>query len=224
MRLPSSSRDALGRGVRAAALWVSATGLALLAWRALGPDVGTVVRRGAAQSFEELLVGCCAGLLLLCAAWGWLVTTVVSLEALAGVRLHAVPGVPRFARRALLAACGVAVAGGLALPAGATTTDPGPAAATLLSGLPLPDRPSGGVHPGAADDPIRAITQRTVVVAPGDTLWSLARADLARTSPPSERAVQAHVRRLHALNRDRLGPDPDLIHPGQRLRMPRGAR
>ncbi|MQW75659.1 hypothetical protein GHK92_07230 [Nocardioides sp. dk4132] len=223
MRLSSSSPDALRRGTRALVVWASATGLALLAHRTLASEVTAALRHAPERSFEELLVGCCAGLLLLCAAWAWLVTTVVSVEALAGVRLSAVPGVPRVARRAVLAACGVVVAGGLTVPAGAATADPGPSVpATLLAGLPLPDRPSGGVRPERAGDPVHASTQHTVVVAPGDTLWSLARADLARTTTaPSERAVQAHVRALHALNRDRLGPDPDLIHPGQRLRMPR---
>ncbi|WP_166133193.1 LysM peptidoglycan-binding domain-containing protein [Nocardioides ochotonae] len=212
------------RGLRTAVVWASATGLALLAHRALVPEVAVLLRGGSDRTFEELLVGVCALLLLACAGWAWLVTTVVSLEALAGIRLAAVPGVPRLARRALLAACGVAVVSGLAVPAGASApADPGPGLGiALLAGLPLPDRPSGGTRPAPADEPAPAMSAHTVVVAPGDTLWSLARADLVRAgTAPTDLAVQAHTRRVHQLNRDRLGPDPDLIHPGQRLRMPR---
>jgi LysM domain len=219
-----ASSSPTARGVRTALVWASATGLALLAHRALSTEVAALLRGGSGRSFEELLVGACALLLLVCAGWAWLVTTVVSLEALAGVRLPAVPGVPRLARRALLAACGVAVVSGLTVPAGASgPADPGPRpGVALLAGLPLPDRPSGGTRPAPAAEPAPAMSAHTVVVAPGDTLWSLARADLVLAgAAPTDVAVQAHTRRVHELNRDRLGPDPDLIHPGQRLRMPR---
>jgi nucleoid-associated protein YgaU len=72
------------------------------------------------------------------------------------------------------------------------------ASATDLDGLPLPDRPTG--HP--------ARVTSTVVVAPGDTLSGLARE--AGTTWP----------RLYAANRAAVGDDPDLIHPGLRLRLP----
>ena len=70
-------------------------------------------------------------------------------------------------------------------------------------------------------DRVLAVGQEpaVVVVRPGDTLWHLARADL----PPdaSDRAVADRVREIYAANRAVIGPEPDLIRPDQRLRMPR---
>ncbi|NPC95940.1 LysM peptidoglycan-binding domain-containing protein [Nocardioides sp. zg-DK7169] len=210
-------------------LWSATTALAGLAHRVLAADAldAVALLRGTGGGFEEVLVGGCSLVVLACAAWGWLLVSLVALEALAGVRFAWVPG---FARRAVLAACGVAVVGGLAGTAAASVPDPVPASgAGVLAGLPLPDRATGGIGGIAGigerqgpDAPVPAMTAHTVVVAPGDSLWSLARADLvAQRAPSDSPAVEAHVRRLHELNRDRIGPDPDVIHPGQRLRMPR---
>lgn len=62
--------------------------------------------------------------------------------------------------------------------------------------------------------------ERRVVVSAGDTLWSLARADLPASLRSSHTAIGAHWRALHRLNLAVLGPDPDLIVPGQRLTLP----
>jgi nucleoid-associated protein YgaU len=58
-----------------------------------------------------------------------------------------------------------------------------------------------------------------VVVRPGDTLWDLA----VRHLPPGADAgaVTACWHRIHELNRAVIGGDPDLILPGQQLRLPR---
>jgi nucleoid-associated protein YgaU len=58
-----------------------------------------------------------------------------------------------------------------------------------------------------------------VVVRPGDTLWSIAASRLG-PGTPTDAAVDAAWRRLYAHNRSTVGPRPDLIHPGARLRMP----
>jgi hypothetical protein len=58
----------------------------------------------------------------------------------------------------------------------------------------------------------------TVVVARGDTLWGLARADLGRAA--TEAHVVEHWPRWYTANRATIGPDPDLIRPGQVLRPP----
>ncbi len=93
---------------------------------------------------------------------------------------------------------------------------PGPVGATVLAttthepqALPLPNRPLG--EPTAP-------ASRVLVVRPGDTLWALA----SRQLPPhaSDARVASAVRRWHAVNRAVIGPDPDLIRPGQRLRAP----
>ncbi len=62
-----------------------------------------------------------------------------------------------------------------------------------------------------------------VVVRPGDTLWAIAAADLAArgaTASPAPAEVAAYWPRVYALNRKVIGPDPAVIEPGQRLRLP----
>jgi nucleoid-associated protein YgaU len=59
----------------------------------------------------------------------------------------------------------------------------------------------------------------TVVVRRGDCLWSIARHDLPRGATSAE--VTARWRAVYAVNRPVIGPDPDVIEPGQRLRLPR---
>jgi nucleoid-associated protein YgaU len=102
----------------------------------------------------------------------------------------------------------VALLAGVA-PAQASDAGSGPGPATTidaaLDGLPLPDRAVGGMP-------------RVVVVRPGDSLWAIARTALPRTA---DEATDARtVAALHALNRRTIGPDPDLIQPGQHLVFP----
>lgn len=92
--------------------------------------------------------------------------------------------------------------------------------ADLLDGLPLPDRPGtdgpAAVPPAAAPTETSGTTAHHVVRA-GDTLWAVAAAGLPRDAAAAD--VLAATRRLHALNRDVVGDDPDLVLPGQRLRL-----
>ncbi|MCQ1952800.1 LysM peptidoglycan-binding domain-containing protein [Arthrobacter sp. zg-Y238] len=76
---------------------------------------------------------------------------------------------------------------------------PQPAAGGLLTGVPRPDG-------------------REVVVAAGDTLWSLAASQLGPQATDAETA--ALWPRWYELNREVIGPDPGLIHPGQVLAVP----
>ena len=161
-------------------------------------------------AFDATLVRLCAGLALPAAGWLWLATTVTVLGALRGRGRYAV-GVPAPLRRAVLAACGIALTGGLAVagPAHATPGRPHEdrvAGPVVLAGLPLPER-------AAAPAPAPA----TVAVAPGDTLWAIAARGLGPDASPAE--IDARWRRLYDLNRAVIGPDPDLIRPAQRLEV-----
>jgi hypothetical protein len=62
-------------------------------------------------------------------------------------------------------------------------------------------------------------TAHYVVVAPGDSLWSISERQLGpgATGPQIARGVE----RIYALNRDRIGADPDSIFAGQRFALPR---
>ncbi|MCW2844905.1 MAG: hypothetical protein JWN22_2821 [Nocardioides sp.] len=212
---------------RCTAVWASVTTalLALSTW--LLPDLAeardALTGAGLAdQPFERLLVWLCSAVALAGACWLWSVITVVTLEAVRGRPHAALPGVPAVVRRAVLAACGVALTGGLAAPALAT---PGElhqrrtgAPAASISGLPMPDRASGAIPGGAHlarglslhDSRLRG--NPVVVVRTGDTLWRLAEQALGDG---------AAWPRIYDLNRDVIGSDPDVIHPDQRLRLPR---
>lgn len=54
-----------------------------------------------------------------------------------------------------------------------------------------------------------------VVVAPGDSLWSIARSRAAADATAAE--IDRSWRRIWRANRDVIGADPDLIRPGQRI-------
>jgi hypothetical protein len=55
----------------------------------------------------------------------------------------------------------------------------------------------------------------TLVVEPGDSLWSIAQQRLGAGATPGQ--IAEEVDRLHALNRGRMGEDPNLLLAGQEL-------
>jgi LysM repeat protein len=61
-------------------------------------------------------------------------------------------------------------------------------------------------------------THHYVVVRPGDSLWSISSEQLGPNATPPR--IEGEVERIYALNRDRIGADPSLIFPGQRLSLP----
>jgi nucleoid-associated protein YgaU len=61
-----------------------------------------------------------------------------------------------------------------------------------------------------------------VVVAPGDSLWRIAAAELGPDATPAD--VAAAWPRWYAANRAAIGDDPGLIVPGLVLRMPEEGR
>jgi hypothetical protein len=159
-------------------------------------------------------VGVAAGALAACAVWAWGFTTIVVAQALGGRPRASARGVPHWLRTLVLVACGLVVVSGAA----AQATDGGHGGRAdpreVLAGLPPPERVLGGLRPvTGAPEPV----DRVHVVRPGDTLWAIAAIDLE--SADDER-ITAHWHRIHRLNRAVVGADPDLIRPGQQLRLP----
>ena len=224
--------DANGpRTLRCLLVWLAATAVLSVLVTVLLP-----VPLSLDSAFDVLLVRLCTWALIACAVWFWGVTTIVVATALlapAGRAPRPVRGIPAPLRRLILTACGVALTGGIAAPALAT---PGPvptngvdhSGRVVLSGLPYPGRAVSGdaslpaqtsPDPGRARPPAAQPAQRRVVVVrEGDTLWSIAAACLPPEAAESDVATAWH--RIYDLNRDVIGGDPDVIHPGQRLDLP----
>jgi hypothetical protein len=176
--------------------------------------LGATLARGAAapaSTVAEALTRLCSIALAGVVGWVWLATLTVVAEAWRGR-----PGRRRVAtpiRRVVLLCCGVA----LAAPTALAAADEHPSPAPPLAGLPMPERATGPAHPPAdrrGEDP----GLRIVVVRAGDCLWRLAAADLPAAA--SGARITARWQAIHRLNAAVIGPDPDLIHPGQRLVLP----
>ena len=171
---------------------------------------------GPADTADQAVVRMCVVALLACTGWAWAATCSVVVQALRGAPVHT-PGVPAGLRRAVLLACGVALAGSLAGSGHASQggeRDPGRA----LSGLPMPERALGPAHAAHLPDVPPSPPLASVVVRRGDSLWLIAARGLPSTADAA--AISAHWQRVYRLNRAVIGPCPDLIHPGQRLLLP----
>ncbi|CAA9386287.1 MAG: hypothetical protein AVDCRST_MAG32-1995 [uncultured Nocardioides sp.] len=175
-------------------------------------------------SFADLLVRVSGLVLGGALTWLWVVTTLTVGQLLLG----ATPSDAGTTRRLVLLACGAALAAGVTQPASATE------GADVLEGLRLPERAvavpaapppaaprSVGPAP-AVPPPVESSSPaggsgrpRLHVVRPGESLWSIAAA-----TAPAEEDVDARWRAIWVANRAVVGTDPDLILPGQRLRIP----
>jgi len=151
------------------------------------------------------------------------------------------PVAPDSLRRWVATTVGATVAAGVALasaPAVAAAA-PGPlrprppvpvvATASPLEwpGLPHspPAHPVASTHPAP---PVRLVSPAAprpqhgeVVVRAGDSLWSITARALGPAATPAQ--IAAAWPRLYATNRSVIGPNPDLIQPGQRLVLPDAA-
>lgn len=211
------SRGTSLRALRCLAVWLTAT-LVLVAGLvvAAGP-ARQLLPPGREQPFEELLVGVCALALLAALGWLWCLTTVTVCQVL-GDRPPRRAGATR---RLVLLACGAAIASGAVAPA--AVADQGDR--TTLAGLSVPDRavsqvvsrpprPAPATPVAAPDRP----AAEDVEVRSGDSLWAIAAAH-----PVPGESIHDRWRAIWEANEDLIGPDPDLIHPGQRLVLPAGA-
>lgn len=90
-------------------------------------------------------------------------------------------------------------------PTQAPTSSPGPSTS--------PDAAPPAVAPDAPAPP-----GCTALVARGDTLWDLAASRLAASGAvPDDDRLAAETARLYGANAGVVGPDPDLLRPGQQL-------
>jgi nucleoid-associated protein YgaU len=110
-----------------------------------------------------------------------------------------------------------------------------PAQSAHRTDVPATPEPAAGVRLGVPDRPaVGAATRYTdvrsgvavrmparVVVHPGDSLWSLAAHELGPDASAAE--IAARWPEWYAANRQVIGSDPDLILPGQVLRIPAAA-
>lgn len=125
---------------------------------------------------------------------------------------------PALVRRVVHAALSVGLVSAIAAPApalarshrGADPLDwPGLGTGASRS-QPTRHHPTRPRRPGSAAHP--------VVVRPGDSLWAIAARRLGGSASPA--TIAENWPRWYAANRALIGPDPDLIHPGQQLRPP----
>jgi hypothetical protein len=174
---------------------------------------------------DQLVLGGAALALTVC--WLWLLLGVVSTSVAAlhpraversGTTvgsLHPRLG-PRWVRSLTAVALGVAALHG---PAHAEPTGErhlSSRASAALSGLPLPDRATGAVPVAASPALVRPAA--TVLVRPGDSLWTITTALLPSGTSP--KVVDRAWREIAAANAGVLGRNPDLIFPGTTLVVP----
>lgn len=205
-----------------------------------GPAVERTVQGLGSPSFPEALGSLLELALLLVAAWTALVLGACRVggpTAAVAVRL-----VPRAARGVLVAGVVTGLTVGTAHAAPTPPPAPGSSSAaavpapTTLDGLVLPDRPdapaSSGPEPATTVEPPgphreatrsepaadRSGRRDVVVVRPGDSLWSIAADRLGAGAGVAD--VARACEHWYAANRDVVGPDPDVLQPGQRLVAP----
>lgn len=224
------------RRLAGTALAMTVTAVAL---STLTPDLASMTRDLAAAQHTvdtagaDALVVSTAGLLAW-AVWGWgalglALTAASAAPGLAGsaarIALHVV--LPAGARRSaalalglglgvagpLLGAASLLTAGSAAAASVSTVGDvpdwPVPAAAHLQA-TPVPDWPTGEPPAGSH------------VVVRGDCLWHIAVSRLTdrHSQPPTDGEVAHEVHAWWTANADVIGPDPDLLLPGQVLIPP----
>ncbi|MDT4920710.1 MAG: hypothetical protein QOI15_1612 [Pseudonocardiales bacterium] len=189
------------------------------------------------QTPDAALAEVAATLLWLVAVWigiGIAVTLLARLPGVVGRACSATSTrlLPATLRRVVAGSVGLSV---VLTPLSFTLGALAPATAQSAPAFALPapvwpgadgSAPAGRPDPAARGPSVPAPPQlarqegRPAVVRPGDSLWLIAARRLGPAAGDAE--VSAAWPRWYAANRDRIGADPDLIQPGQRLRPPGG--
>jgi len=220
--------------VTAAAMALVSVGLAALTpgFAAMTGSL-TAAQRTVDTAGADALVVSAAGLTAW-AVWGWgalglALTAASALPGLAGavarVALHVV--LPAGARRsaALALGLGLGVAGPLLGTATALVATPASAAVPVSAVGDVPDWSVPAAHPQTAPVPDWPTAERVAgshVVVRGDCLWHIAATRLAakRSRAPTDAEVATAVHAWWTANADVIGPNPDVLLPGQVLRPP----
>ena len=212
-----------------AAMAAVAWALALLT-PSLADMTGDVLdaQRTADSAGPEALVLAGAGLAAW-GAWAWgalglLLTAVSALPGAFGQAAATLTGVvlPRSARRGAALALGIGL--GITGPVAGTTlvVVTAPAAAAETTSTPVPDWPGALPGTGALPDWPASPAAGEHVVVRGDCLWEIAAAHLSdqlgRTASAAETARATSA--WWSANAAVIGPDPDVLLPGQVLRPP----
>jgi hypothetical protein len=226
-----SIRRLLGTTVAMAA---AAAGL-----HAVTPDLGAVAATGLdlqravdTAGADTVLLAGVAALAWAVWLWGVLGLTLTALAALPGVAGTLAAALTRCllpagdqsdaegeGRGPLLTGC--AVLPGAPPPVITVAAAQGPAAASLGPVADWPAPPPAPRDAAPVPDWPAAVDDAHVVLR-GQCLWDIAAADLIRRSgaPPTDGEVAAAVDAWWHANADVIGPDPDLLLPGQVLRPP----
>ena len=108
-------------------------------------------------------------------------------------------------------------------PAGKGRTDRSAAKGAPALGFSAPSPAARSPKKDAAKAPVpeAACGSRKLMVRHGDSLWSLATSILGSAA---EARVAHLTEQLFVTNRRVVGADPDLIHPGQKLSVPKDCR
>jgi nucleoid-associated protein YgaU len=228
----------LGRA-RTAATAALLIGLATAVWW-LGPDPGSLrpaVRHP--QSYVDRVGADQAALTAVCVlCWAVLAWLAIGLAFAAAGALPGIAGricdatadrlLPAALRRTAAVAVGLSVAtagSGAAIAMWQPGAHPGTTTSLAVdwpttTGID-PDWPVHTEHPKTRQRQ-HVATHKTdpvvVVVRPGDCLWDIAAAHLGPGATAAE--IARAWPRWYAANRAVIGPDPNLIHPGQRLVPP----
>jgi len=102
---------------------------------------------------------------------------------------------------------------------------PAPASAAAPAAPPAPGSlaaPAAPPAPARPSAPLASPATKPVVVHTGDSLWSIARAELP-SDGRSDAAVAASWPRWWRTNYAQIGDNPNVIQPGQQLTPPTGA-
>ena len=140
-----------------------------------------------------------AAMLAVVGAWATLVGLLASWRPTARMARALTP-------RVLRAALFTTVTGTLAISPAHADSD--------LDGLPFPDR-------GTTVQPVAATSSGDHVVQAGESLWTIAASGLPPDTGTADVANASAA--WYDANRTTIGPDPDVIHPGQQLVAPDAA-